>query len=68
MIIEATVGTDGKVTTARVLRSIPILDQAALDAVRQWEFTPTMMNGTPVGIIMSVSVDFTLPPLPAPAQ
>jgi TonB family protein len=36
--IEATIGPDGKVTDAKVVRSIPVLDQAALDAVRQWEY------------------------------
>ena len=45
---------------ARVLRSLPLLDQAALEAVRQWEFTPTMLNGVPVPVIMTVTVQFTL--------
>jgi len=48
------------VTDARVLRSIPLLDQAALDAVRQWEFSPTLLNGVPVAVIMTVTVQFTL--------
>jgi protein TonB len=60
VILEATIGVDGRVTNARVLRSIPLLDQSALDAVRQWEFTPTRLNGAPVPIIMSVTVNFTL--------
>jgi protein TonB len=60
VIIEATIGPTGKVQDARVLRSIPLLDQAALDAVRQWEFTPTMLNGVPVPVIMTVTVQFTL--------
>ncbi len=47
VIIEATIGPNGQVQDARVLRSIPLLDQAALDAVRQWEFTPTLLNGVP---------------------
>jgi len=47
VIVEATIGPDGKVSDARVLRSIPLLDQAALDAVRQWVFTPTLLNGVP---------------------
>ena len=45
---------------ARVLRSVPLLDQAALDAVRQWQYTPTMLNGVPVPVIMTVTVTFTL--------
>ena len=36
------------------------LDAAALDAVRQWEFTPTLLNGVPVPVIMTVTVQFTL--------
>ena len=60
VIIEATISADGTVTDARVLRSIPLLDQAALDAVRQWRFTPTMMNGVPVPIIMTVTVNFAM--------
>jgi len=60
VIIEATIGADGTVREARVLRSIPLLDAAALDAVRQWEFTPTLLNGVPVPVIMTVTVQFTL--------
>ena len=60
VIIEATIGTDGHVTDATVIRSIPMLDAAALDAVRQWQYTPTMMNGVPISVIMTVTVSFTL--------
>ena len=60
VIIEATIGVDGAVQEARVLRSIPLLDSAALDAVKQWEFTPTLLNGEPVPVIMTVTVQFTL--------
>jgi len=60
VILETIIGADGKVQDARVLRSIPLLDQAALDAVKQWEFTPTLLNGSPVPIIMTVTVQFTL--------
>jgi len=60
VIIEATIGHSGKVQDARVLRSIPLLDQAALDAVRQWEYSPTLLNGVPVPVIMTVTVNFTL--------
>jgi protein TonB len=60
VIIEATIGADGTVTDSRVLRSIPLLDEAAIDAVRQWVFTPTLINGVPVPVIMTVTVQFTL--------
>ena len=60
VIIEATIGADGKVIDTKVLRSVPMLDQAALDAVRQWEFTPTLLNGAPVPVVMTVTVNFKL--------
>lgn len=60
VIIEATIGAGGDVSNARILRSIPLLDQAALDAVRQWQFEPTRINGVPVAIIMTVTVQFSL--------
>lgn len=60
VILEATIGADGQVLNARVLRSMPLLDQAALDAVRQWLFTPTLLNGAPVPVVMTVTVQFTL--------
>ncbi len=60
VIIEATIGADGRVKDAKVLRSIPLLDQAALDAVKQWQFTPTLLNSVPVPVIMTVTVNFTL--------
>jgi periplasmic protein TonB len=48
VILEAVIGEDGAVRGVKVLRSIPLLDQAAVDAVRQWRFTPTTLNGQPV--------------------
>lgn len=60
VIIEATIGIDGHVEQARVLRSIPLLDDAALTAVRQWRYTPTLLNGTPVPLVMTVTVNFEL--------
>ena len=66
VIMEATIGTDGKVTDVRVLRPIPLLDQAAMDAVRQWEYAPTVVNGVAVPVVMTVTVNFTLTPAPPP--
>ena len=60
VIIEAVIGPNGTVQEAKVLRSIPLLDAAALDAVKQWQFTPTLLNGVPVPVIMTVTVNFTL--------
>jgi TonB family protein len=60
VIIEATIGTDGNIVDARVLRGQPLLDQAALEAVSQWQFAPTLLNGAPVPVIMTMTVNFTL--------
>ena len=64
VILEITVDAQGSVTDARVLRSIPLLDQAAIDAVRQWQYTPTLLNGRPVPIILTVTVPFSQTPVP----
>jgi protein TonB len=48
------------VTDVKVLRGLPALDQAAVEAVRQWVYTPTLLNGVPVPVIMTVTVNFKL--------
>jgi TonB family protein len=60
IVLDIVIGEDGSVIEARVLRSIPQLDQAAIDAVRQWKFEPTLLNGEPVEIEMNVTVSFTV--------
>ena len=60
VIMDVLLGVDGTVEQTKVLRSIPQLDQAAVDAVRQWVFTPTLLNGVPLKVIMTVTVNFTL--------
>jgi TonB family protein len=60
VILEVVIDTEGNVRSARVLRSIPILDAAAIAAVEQWKFVPTLLNGAPVPVIMTVTVNFTL--------
>jgi TonB family protein len=60
VIIEAIIDDAGQVAAARVLRSIPLLDQAALAAVEQWAFTPTLLNGVPSPVLMTVTVNFLL--------
>jgi TonB family protein len=60
-IIEIVIDETGKVAEARVLRSPPLLGPAAEAAVRQWEFAPTLLNGTPVPVIMIATVQFTIP-------
>jgi protein TonB len=60
VILEALIGADGTVHELAMLKSVPLLDDSALKAVRQWRFTPTLLNGVPVPVIMTVSVTFTL--------
>lgn len=60
VILEAEIAETGRVRNVRVLRSIPLLDRAAIDAVRQWIFTPTLLNGEPVPVVMTVTVTFKL--------
>lgn len=60
VILEAVIGEEGEVRAVRVLRSIPLLDHAAIDAVRQWRFTPTLLNNKPVPVVMTVTVSFAL--------
>jgi protein TonB len=60
VILEALIDVDGAVRKVRVLRSVPLLDTAAIDAVRQWRFTPTRLNGDPVPVVMTVTVTFKL--------
>jgi len=60
VIIEATISPSGDVVNARILRSVPLLDPAAIEAVKQWRYTPSMLNGVPVPVIMTVTVNFTL--------
>ena len=60
VILEAVIDANGTVTSVHVLRSIPLLDQAAIDAVSQWRYTPAMLNGAAVPVIVTVTVNFTL--------
>jgi TonB family protein len=58
VLVEATIGPDGKVADARIVRSVPLLDQAALDAVRRWEYEPTRVRGVAVPVIITVAINF----------
>jgi protein TonB len=61
VVIEATIDEEGKVADARVVKSVPLLDQAALDAVRQWQYQPSLLNGVPTAVVTTVTVRFTRP-------
>jgi protein TonB len=60
VILEATTDVFGRVTGVRVLRSLPLLDSAAVDAVRQWVFEPMVINGRPRPVTFTVTVRFIL--------
>jgi protein TonB len=60
VIIEAVIGVGGDVQETKVLRPHPLLTEAAVAAVRQWKYTPTLLGGRPVPVIMTVTVNFTL--------
>jgi protein TonB len=60
VILEALIGEDGRVRDVRVLRSTPLLDGAAADAVKQWRFRPTLLNEQAVPVLMTVTVSFSL--------
>ena len=77
VILEATIGTTGEVVHVEVLRSVPELDEAAVTAVRQWRYEPTLIDGEAVPVLMTVTVHFALmprrpdeapPPAPAPGR
>ena len=60
VIIEATIDCDGNVVDPRILRGQPMLNEAALEAVKQWKYRPVLLNGAPVPVMMTMTVTFTL--------
>ena len=54
------IGEDGSVRNAVVVRSVPMLDEAAIESVLQWQYQPTLLNGVPVEVEMFVTVTFAL--------
>jgi TonB family protein len=58
--VEILIDSTGHVSKARVVRSIPALDSAALDTVRQWVFSPAIKNGRPVATVASAPVTFRI--------
>jgi protein TonB len=60
VILEAVISATGRVEDVKVLRSVQLLDDAAIEAVRQWRFTPTIFNGEPIPVVMTVTVTFLL--------
>jgi len=60
IILEVTTDIHGKVKKAKILTSIPLLDQAAIDAVKQWSYEPLIIKGEPKEAIFAVTVRFSL--------
>lgn len=60
VILEAVISPEGRVTEVKVLRGSPLLDDAAVTAVKSWAYTPTLLNGVPVPVVMTVTVSFKL--------
>ena len=61
VILELVINEEGLVSDVKVLRSIPLLDQAAIETARQWRFSPTLVNGRPAPVVMTATVNFTRP-------
>lgn len=60
VILEATTDPEGRIVSVKVLRSIPELERAAVDAVKQWIYEPMMIDGKPRGVVFTVTVRFML--------
>ncbi len=58
--LQAVIAKDGSIIELQVLSGHPLLQQAALDAVRQWKYRPTLLNGDPVEVVTTIDVIFTL--------
>jgi TonB family protein len=61
VLLHAIIGKDGSVQSLNIISSAsPLLDQAALDAVKQWKYRPYLLNGTPVEVDSQITVNFSL--------
>lgn len=60
VILEAQVDIRGRVKTVKVLRGQPLLDEAAIEAVKRWRYRPLLLNGVPTEFILTVTLMFNL--------
>jgi periplasmic protein TonB len=60
VVVECVIDPHGNVTDTRVVSGPQLLQRAAVEAVQQWRYTPTLLSGVPVAVLMSVTVKFTL--------
>jgi protein TonB len=61
VVVEIRIDETGGVTDAKIVRSVPMLDESALAAVKEWRFAPTIVDGRAVPVKMTVSVNFAPP-------
>ena len=60
VILEIVVDRTGDVEAVKVLRSNPLFDQAAIEAVKMWKYQPAFQGGRPVRVYLTVVVEFSL--------
>ncbi len=60
VVLEFTIGVDGRVRDVKVLRGMPLLDEAAIDAVRKWVYAPALVAGVPTPSVMKTTINFNL--------
>jgi len=60
VILEAVINERGATERIKVLRSVPLLDAAAIAAVQNWRYTPTLLNEVPVSVLMTITINFRL--------
>jgi len=60
VLLDAVIDKEGSIQSLRVISGHPLLNQAALDAVKQWRYRPTLLNGEPVEVSATITVTFTL--------
>jgi protein TonB len=60
VVLMAVISKDGSVQDVRVESGLPILAQAAMDAVKQWRYKPYLLNGEPVEVDSRITINFTL--------
>ncbi len=65
VLLQVLVSQDGVVSDIEILRGHPLLNEAAISAVRQWRYSPTLLNGSSIPTIATVTVNFVLQSAPA---
>ena len=60
VVLLAVIGKDGTVRDVRVESGLPVLAQAAIDAIKQWRYRPYLLNGEPIEVDFQITINFTL--------